>query len=196
MMNSITRMNMNYCKCCNKPCYGLQCVDCDMSIPSDTKSNCSDCFRTFDAMKKNGTIRKRCASCQISFEDLHLKPCSDCSKFFFSRRQDGTFRKRCIVCQDVFVKNALKKCNGCDNNTLKEYAFCKFCVSNSKMEVEAEPKVYKSHKCNNKTCENMTMYRLCSDCNRTANQYMVSVCQYNGCGFRGRGLFKFCMAHK
>ena len=196
MMNSINRTNMNKCNFCNKPCYGLQCVDCDLSMPTDVKSNCSDCFRTFDAMKKNGIIRKRCASCQITFEDKHLRACTGCSKFFFSRRKDGTFRKRCVECQDVFVKTELKKCDGCDNNTLKEYAFCKFCIPSS-MDLDMETKkVYKSHKCNNKICENMTTYKLCSDCNRTSNQYMFSVCQYNGCSFRGKGDSKFCVTHR
>lgn len=202
-MNNM-RVNMNYCKCCNKPCYGLQCVDCDVSIPMETKASCSDCFRTFDALKKNGTIRKRCAQCQIRFEDMHLNACSDCSKFFFARRSDGTMRKRCVGCQDNFVKISLKKCDGCDNNTLKQYSFCKNCIPKKSVERVMEmdidsSKVYKSHKCGTDGCENITTYKKCRDCNykfrSIANEYIFSRCQYEGCGFRGKGYFMYCSVH-
>lgn len=208
MMNSEMnmRINMNYCKCCNKPCYGLQCVDCDMSIPEEFKAGCSDCFKSFDALKKNGTVRKRCAECQIRFEDAHLKACSDCSKFFFAKRKDGTMRKRCFVCQDVFVKTSLKKCDSCDNSTLKHYAFCKNCVSKNKpvekvmvMDIESPVRVYKTKKCSVESCVNITTYKKCSDCNSQfrsiANEYMFSRCQYTGCSFRDKGYFRFCSVH-
>ena len=204
-MDMNMRVNMNYCKCCNRPCYGLHCVDCDMSIPMETKAHCSDCFKVFDALKKNGTIRKRCAECQIRFEDEHLRACADCTKFFFARRQDGTMRKRCIGCQDNFVKTSLKKCDSCDNSTLKQYSLCKYCVVKKPiervmtMDIETPTKVYKSHKCGTDGCDNITTYKKCSDCNykfrSIANEYMFSRCQQPGCEFRGKGYFMFCNMH-
>lgn len=125
---NIKNMEVHGCQYCSKPCYGLQCKDCHMKMMAERAGVCIDCSKSFQAMRKDGTMRKRCLDCQDVFASSHLNPCEDCSKPFPAKRKDGTMKKRCFDCQTIFTKANFKKCDKCDNSTRKEYAFCRDCV--------------------------------------------------------------------
>ena len=206
--NNTKNIEAHGCQYCSKPCFGLQCKDCHIKMVAERAGVCMDCSKTFSAKRKDGSMRKRCMECQTKFASENITPCIDCSKPFPSKRKDGTTKKRCFECQDIFSKENFKKCDSCDKSTWKEYSFCKDCVSARAAKRDATMSVKssssggsaKSHKCSTATCNNMTTYNSCSECHRNfryaANEYMISTCQEDGCGYRGTGMFKYCAKHR
>lgn len=177
-----------------------RCFECQQKFATENLANCADCTNSFFAKRSDGSMRKRCFDCQQKFATENVGSCADCSKTFPAKRPDGSLKKRCYDCQNTFLKDNFKKCSSCDNSIRKEYTYCKGCIPVEPASSVKSGGSSKSHKCETKTCDKMTTYKFCSDCNRgfksVANAYMISTCQEVGCGYRGKGYFKFCSEHR
>ena len=53
--------DLHPCINCGKTCKGKQCKECHFKM---FQSKCIDCDQVFNALRKNGTMRKRCEKCQ------------------------------------------------------------------------------------------------------------------------------------
>jgi hypothetical protein len=80
------------CVNCGKTCKGKQCRECHFKM---FQSNCVDCDKVFNALRKNGTMRKRCEKCQKDYNDKYVKKCPSCDTEFHD--VSGKY-KSCLDC--------------------------------------------------------------------------------------------------
>ena len=176
------------CPNCEKMCYGKQCTECHFNMMEKNKGTCADCACSFQAQRKDGSMRKRCKDCQTSYNEKHIAICKICSQTYHALLDDGRSFDRCYTCYQESINN---KCEACGNKAFGQ-KFCKPCY-----ELEKTKKMQNMQlvKCRNKSCNNETTFTYCRDCNRsnreTADSYMISSC-YN-CGRRYKGNSKFCV---
>lgn len=204
-MNTTTSNNKvsHPCQHCGKICYGKQCKECHLKMIAIRDAICCDCSNSFPALRKDGTKRVRCYDCQEIYNATFIADCRTCGDKFHKKNKDGREFNECLPC----YKRKFVKCTDCDNTTLVDYPMCKSCYATKKeSKKERTPphrqqktKEYELRKCATSDCPKMTTYKNCSDCNNNymsvANQYMLSVCQYDGCGLRYKGYYKFCEEH-
>lgn len=202
------------CQYCSKPCFGLQCKQCHLNMIASREANCVDCDNSFPALRKDGSKRSRCSSCQETYEKLHIAKCPDCGENFHALLKNGKSYSKCLPC----YKKDFTACTKCTKTTRVEYPLCKECYTSEKSEKhftvtykksdknftitykKTKESDYPLHECKTKGCENKTSYSLCSNCNISfrdaANEYMISTCYHDKCGYRGRGNFKYCQEHR
>jgi hypothetical protein len=190
------------CQYCGKQCFGLQCKDCHLKMVSAREGKCNDCGNNFPAMRKNGTMRVRCLPCQEVYNKTYIAVCGDCGDTYNTQSKDGRHFDKCYSC----YKKKFTKCQNCEGSTLIEYPLCKTCFSSKKAKKPASVvssvgsfKKFEEHKCNTNGCNSMTTYFYCKPCSISSREvsdtYMVSVCQYERCGQRFKGNYKFCFEH-
>jgi hypothetical protein len=193
------------CQYCGQQCFGSQCKNCHLKMMSEREGNCNDCSKTFPAMRKDGTMRIRCAPCQEVYNSTYIANCSGCGDDYNTKSKDGRFFDKCYSC----YKKKFTKCKNCDGSTLVEYPLCKSCfvtdrakkpssiVSSSSS--KSSSKKFDEHRCNMSGCTSMTTYFYCKPCSISSRQvsdtYMVSRCQYETCGQRFKGNYKYCLDH-
>ena len=192
------------CQYCEKQCFGLQCKDCHLKMISEREGKCNDCSNTFQAMRKDGTMRVRCVPCQEVYNKTYISKCVDCGNDYNTQNKDGRFFDKCYSC----YKKKFTKCKNCDGSTLVEYPLCKICYASDRAKKQPVAfssssggsfKKFDEHKCNTTKCNSMTTYFYCKPCSMSSrevsNTYMVSRCQYENCGQRFKGNYKFCVEH-
>ena len=197
------------CQYCDNLCFGKQCKQCHLKMVAARDADCCDCSKSFPALRKDGTKRIRCFDCQQVYEKEYVKKCPDCDENFHALSKDGRMFDRCFSCN----KKRFTKCRNCENSTFVDYPLCKTCYSSERDEKKvardnresrnntrvSEDTERETRPCKTLNCKNMTEYSLCQKCNSTfrdtANQFMISTCQYDGCGYRGKGYFTYCNAH-
>lgn len=167
-VNTVTK-DLHPCVNCGKTCKGKQCRECHFKM---FQSTCIDCEKVFNALRKNGTMRKRCESCQEDYNTKYVKKCPSCNIEFHDI--SGKY-KSCLQCyKDGKEREKEEKKQRFQNKGIKE----------SKEEKE----------CYNRDCKNTTIYKFCKKCNDNKkyldNTYMLYTCK--GCGLKGHGDYSFC----
>ena len=192
------------CQYCGQQCFGLQCKSCHLKMMSAREGKCNDCGNNFPAMRKDGTMRVRCMPCQEVYNETYISKCVDCGNDYNTQNKDGRFFDKCYSC----YKKKFTKCKNCEGSTLVEYSLCKKCYTTSDSRVKKPASVTSSsgsvrkfdeHECNMVGCNSMTTYFYCKPCSVSSRQvsdtYMVSRCQYEKCGLRFKGNYKYCFDH-
>lgn len=188
------------CVHCSKPCFGSQCKECHLKMVANREGECVDCKNNFYALRKDGSKRKRCQECQERYNKDHTDICPDCGNVYHARLDDGRVFNRCFDC----YTKSFHKCAKCDNTIRGDFEMCSECFNKEK-QVEFENKRRKIETlhplvyCRNKDCHNKTTFTYCKPCNDNIRSleynYMLSTCQEEGCGYKGRGNFKYCSDH-
>ena len=164
-------IELHPCVNCGKTCKGKQCRECHLKM---FNSNCIDCDKSFNALRKNGTMRKRCNKCQNEYNQKYIKKCPDCNEEFHDLSEKY---KTCLKCYKNFQEN-------------KKLETEKKRVTKEKQTNEREKK-----QCYNRNCKNMTVYKFCKTCNDNKsyleNTYITYKCQE--CGLRGMGNYSLCI---
>lgn len=113
------------CQYCETSCYGYQCKNCHFKMIENRQGNCVDCNKVFNAMRKNGSFRKRCLDCQNIYNTKYIAKCVTCNNDFHAFLDDGRSFEKCLPC----YKKTFKNCDNldCTNNTREEFALCKSC---------------------------------------------------------------------
>lgn len=165
--NKVRVSKYHPCQHCGKSCAGLQCKECHLKMISERNADCVDCGKSFYAMRKDGTKRKRCVDCQAKFNDKYYKNCPDCKISFRFTLDNGKVFDKCGSCH---MKDKIKEEETRRKEEEKKMNDCKSCKKEK------------------------TFYDLCRKCFReqkeTTDQYMLSKC-FN-CGQRYKGSFKYC----
>lgn len=168
--------DLHPCVNCGKACKGKQCRDCHLKM---IQSKCIDCDNSFNARRKDGTMRKRCVECQDSYTEKYIKKCPECETDFHDL--SGKY-KSCLPC----YKN---------QQEVKKAEYEKREAEREAKRKEAAEKWDKEKKaCYSRGCKNMTIYKFCKPCNDDkkymSNNFMTYTCQ--DCGYRGKGDYKLC----
>jgi hypothetical protein len=116
------------CQYCDALCYGKQCKDCHFKMLETQKGICLDCHKTFHAIRKNGSKRRRCLECQEAYNKKYIAECPECLNTYHAFMEDGRVFEKCFNC----YKKTLHKCSNCDNFTKFEYALCRNCYQTRK----------------------------------------------------------------
>lgn len=116
------------CQYCEKSCYGKQCKECHLKMIEKQQGVCLDCHKTFFAIRKNGSKRRRCLDCQDAYNNKYIAECPDCKMTYHAYMEDGRVFNKCFTC----YKKSLHKCEKCENYTKFEYALCRICYQNRK----------------------------------------------------------------
>lgn len=153
--------DLHPCVNCGKTCKGKQCKECHFKM---FQSKCVDCEKVFNALRKNGTMRKRCESCQDHYNDKYVKKCPSCHIEFHD------------------ISGKYKSCLECYKSKKEEEKKYK------------ESKVTREEKeCKTRNCKNTTFYTFCKKCNdnkKYLDTYMTFTCK--GCGIKGQGDYSYC----
>ncbi len=168
-------IDLHPCVNCGKACKGKQCRECHLKM---IQSNCVDCDVSFNARRKNGTMRKRCENCQEGYNEKYIKNCPDCETEFHDLSEKY---KTCLPC----YKN---------RQETKKQEYEKREAEREVKRKEAAERFEKEKKeCYNRRCKNMTIYKFCKPCNddkKYLNNFMTYTC--TSCGYRGRGDYTLC----
>jgi len=135
-MSNEIKKELHPCQYCETLCYGNQCRNCHLKMVASRESECVDCKRKFNAMRKNGTFRKRCFQCQKIYNEKYIGKCVKCSIDFHAYLDDGRMYDKCLSC----YKNSFKKCDRCDNNTRDDFILCKSCYFEDRTNEEKIPR--------------------------------------------------------
>ena len=132
--NKVRLSNFHPCQHCGKSCAGLQCKVCHFKMVEERNADCVDCGKSFYAIKKDGTKRKRCFDCQTNFNDKFYKNCPGCSKSFRFTLDNGKVFDKCGECNFSDKKKEDNKMNACKSckkeNTY--YDLCRNCFREQK----------------------------------------------------------------
>ena len=189
------------CIHCEKPCFGSQCKECHLKMIAEREGDCIDCDTKFNALRKDGSMKKRCFECQKIYNKNHIAVCSSCNNTYHATLDDGRVFNKCFDC----YRKSFHQCKNCDNTIKEEFDMCGDCFRKEKQKDWENKKVksetsYPQQECRTNDCTNTTSYTYCKYCNdgiRTLeNEYMISTCQEPGCGLRLKGNFKFCNDHR
>ena len=123
IQNETKVKELHPCQYCENLCYGHQCKSCHFKMLEKREGVCIQCNTTFQAMRKNGTLKKRCFECQDKYNKKYIAKCITCNKDFHAFLDDGRVFDKCLSC----YKNGFKQCEKCDNNTREEFSLCKEC---------------------------------------------------------------------
>jgi hypothetical protein len=174
-MNSVENNNNNLahpCQYCKTPCFGKQCKNCHLKMMENRKGNCIDCKNEFNALRTDGTKRKRCFTCQEKFNETFVRICKDCNSQYRYMLNDGRKFNICFTC----YQKKLKKCDKCDNMTFEKLPLCKICYNNDKKNFIKETEDQSSSsstssedivitkKCQTIDCDTLTSYTFCKNC--------------------------------
>lgn len=115
------------CQYCGNLCFGKQCKQCHLKMIESQKGICLDCHNTFNAIRRDGSKRRRCLECQTAYNNKYISECPDCHNTYHAYMEDGRVFEKCFDC----YKKTLHKCNNCDSFTKFEYALCRNCYQSS-----------------------------------------------------------------
>jgi hypothetical protein len=115
------------CQYCGTQCFGKQCKECHFKMLETQKGICLDCHKTFHAVRKDGSKRRRCMECQVAYNNKYISQCPECKCTYHAYMEDGRIFEKCFAC----YKKTLHKCTGCDSFTKFEYALCRNCYQTS-----------------------------------------------------------------
>ena len=148
------------CLYCGNPCFGKQCKQCHLKMLESQKGECLDCNVKFNAIRRDGSKRRRCLDCQQSYNNKYISECPDCKNTYHAYMEDGRVFEKCFDC----YKKSLHKCTGCENFTKFEYALCRNCYQSSNERRYNSQRELQLFKCKNEICENLTTKNLCKTC--------------------------------
>ena len=170
------------CINCNKNCMGKQCRDCHIKM---LNSECIDCNRTFNARRKNGTMRKRCLGCQTDYNKKYVRKCPECNSEFHDLSNKYSVCLPCYKNQQENKKLEYEKIKTDREAIRKDNDE----INKNKWENSEKKECYTHN------CYNITIYKFCKKCydmkNDVNKRYMTYICQ--DCGYRGIGDYNLCI---
>ena len=127
--------DLHPCQNCNKQCFGLQCKECHLKMVEEKKANmtkCTDCDKSFNSKKLDGSKNTRCFECRKSWYKKNFKACPGCKENYRYLLDTG---KTIDMCRGCYRSTMFHKCSTCDNTTHIKTTMCSWCYGERRMSI-------------------------------------------------------------